>query len=209
MIDPRRLRGLYVITDPDLCGQHLLDKVAAAIAGGARLVQYRNKQASAAQQQKEAHALRELCRQNQVLFLVNDDANLARKVEADGVHLGQRDTGPGEARALLGEDAIIGISCNNRYEHALAAQQAGADYIAFGRFFPSRTKPQAPRAEPALLEQARRELPVPVCAIGGIRPEHIPGLRAAGADMVAVIHGIFGAANVRAAARRYVAQFDG
>ena len=208
MIDTRRLRGLYVITDPELCGGALPDKVAAAIAGGARIVQYRNKQASAEQQYHEATALRDLCRQHQVLFMINDDPGLAHEVDADGVHLGQRDTAIAEARALLGADRIIGISCNNRFDLALEAQQAGADYIAFGRFFPSKTKPQAPRADLALLERARRELHLPVCAIGGILPEHVPTLISAGADMVAVIHGIFGAADVQAAAREYAGHFE-
>ena len=202
-----RLHGLYVITDPVLCGDQLVEKVTAAIAGGAQIVQYRNKQASPKQQRQEATALAELCKQHTILFLINDDAALARDVDADGVHLGQQDTGLSHARALLGANKIIGVSCNNRFDYALDAQDAGADYVAFGRFFPSQTKPQAPQADPSLLERARNELHIPVCAIGGINLANATQLLAAGAQMLAVIHGIFAADDIKATTRRYADLF--
>ncbi len=204
--DPR-LRGLYAITDPDLCGDDLLSLAEAALEGGARLLQYRNKRADAQRRRAEATALADLCRRHDALFLVNDEPELALACGADGVHLGQSDTGLDAARALLGPHAIVGITCHADPDLARKAQAQGADYVAFGRFFPSHTKPNAPPAELAVLERARAEFDLPLCAIGGILPEHVPVLREAGADMVAVIHGIFGAADIHAAARQYVDAF--
>ena len=202
-----RLHGVYAITDPELCGIQLNKKVLAAIEGGIRILQYRNKQASRERQHEEASELLNLCRQHNVLFIINDDVELTAAVDADGVHLGQRDRALLEARQHLGADKIIGISCNNRFENALTAQQQGADYVAFGRFFPSHTKPQAPRADIGLLERARTELQLPVVAIGGITPVNGSELIAAGADMLAVIHGIFAQQDVRQAAQRYTSLF--
>jgi len=203
--DPR-LRGLYAITDPDLCGDRLLDLAAAALDGGARLLQYRNKRADPARQRAEARALAGLCRSRDALFLVNDDPELALACGADGVHLGQADADLARARDHLGPHAIIGVTCHAELQLAREAQAKGADYVAFGRFFPSRTKPEAPPADPDVLTRARAELDLPLCAIGGILPQHVPLLLEAGADMVAVIHGIFAAADVRAAAAAYVTQ---
>jgi thiamine-phosphate pyrophosphorylase len=141
------------------------------------------------------------------LFIVNDDAALARQSQADGVHLGREDTAPVQARARLGSRAIIGVSCYNELPRAQAAQEQGADYVAFGRFFPSRTKPQAVQAGPELLHEAKKKLRIPVVAIGGITPENGASLIAAGADALAVIEGVFGQADVRAAAERYAQLF--
>ncbi len=203
----KRLQGLYAITDPLLCGERLIGKVSAAISGGIRILQYRNKHASLAQQRKEALALRSLCREHEVLFIINDNVSLASETDADGVHLGQQDDDLQHAREHLGEDKIIGISCNNRFDLALGAQAEGADYVAFGRFFPSRTKPQAPPADMQLLERARQELHIPVVAIGGITPRNAPALLATGVPMLAVIHGIFAARDVRTAVQDYVRLF--
>jgi thiamine-phosphate pyrophosphorylase len=202
-----RLHGIYAITDPVLCGDDLINNVRAAIEGGIRILQYRNKQASHNVQHEEATRLLALCRQHDVLFIINDDADLAADIDADGVHLGQKDRALIEAREHLGQNKIIGISCNNRFDYALAAQQQGADYIAFGRFFSSMTKPQAPQAEIELLLRGKRELHVPIVAIGGITADNGRQLIEAGADMLAVIHGIFGQADVRLAAQRYAELF--
>jgi len=207
MRDPR-LHGVYAITDPVLCGEQLIDKVLAAIEGGIRILQYRNKQASSDCQHEEADRLLTLCRQHKVMFIINDDVELAADVDADGVHLGQQDKVLIEARQHLGPDKIIGISCNNRFDYALTAQRQGADYVAFGRFFPSHTKPQAPQANIALLQRATTELQLPVVAIGGITPDNGRQLITAGADMLAVIHGIFAQNDVRQAAQRYAALFE-
>ena len=203
-----RLHGVYAITDPVFCGEYLINNVQAAIDGGIRILQYRNKQESHDVQHEEETRLLALCRQHNVLFIINDDVELAADIDADGVHLGQKDRALIEAREHLGKNKIIGISCNNRFDYALAAQQEGADYIAFGRFFSSMTKPQAPQAKVDLLQRAKSELHVPVVAIGGITPDNGRQLIEAGADMLAVIHGIFGQADVRLAAQRYTELFQ-
>lgn len=198
------MKGLYVITDPELIpAGRLVTSVGQAIAGGASLVQYRNKRATPEARVREARALANLCRQQGVRFIVNDDVGLAARVAADGVHLGRDDPELTAAREALGERAIIGISCYNRLERARQAVGAGADYLAFGRFFPSQTKPDAVAAGVELLRQAREEFSLPLVAIGGITPENGAQLVAAGADSLAVIHGIFGQPDIEAAARRY------
>lgn len=184
------MHGLYVITDGSI-GNELLDKVEQALHGGAVIVQYRDKSMDAARREQEAHALQALCRQHNTLFIINDDVELAKAVQADGVHVGKDDAALATARDYLGKFAIIGVSCYNRLELALQAAQQGADYIAFGSFFPSPTKPHAPRATLELLREARSQLAIPICAIGGITLENAPDLLANGADMLAVITDIF------------------
>lgn len=198
-LDPR-LQGLYVLTDERL-GTALIPTVRAAIEGGARLVQYRDKSNDAARRWREAQALRALTAAAGVLFLINDDVALAKTVAADGVHLGRGDDSLQTARGVLGEQAVIGISCYNDWSRAAAAVAAGASYLAFGAFFPSQTKPDASVAEPALLTRARAAWDVPLCAIGGITAENASPLRAAGADMLAVISAVLYAPEVTQAAQ--------
>lgn len=198
------LRGLYAVTDTELSpGSRLLQSVEAAIRGGARLVQYRDKSRDGARRAAETRALLELCRGHGVPLLVNDDVELAAAVGADGVHLGKEDGEPALARVQLGPRAIIGVSCYDSLERAVAAAQEGADYVAFGSFFPSETKPGAERAPITLLTEASRHLNIPLCAIGGITPENGKSLVEAGADMLAVIRGLFAARDVTSAARAY------
>ncbi len=204
----RTLRGLYVITDHRLMGKDLLTQAEQAILGGASLLQYRDKSTDTCRREREALALAQLCEQHKVRFIINDDPALALKTGADGIHLGQSDGDIGSIRDTLGRDKIIGVTCHASLEKALAAEQAGADYVAFGRFFPSQTKPDAPAAEIDILRQARHQLTITVVAIGGISAENGGALVAAGADMLAVIHGIFGASDIRSAARQYVELFD-
>lgn len=204
------LRGLYVITDHALSQQHHLPvttMVETAIHGGARIVQYRNKTATPEVCLQEAQTLATVCQLNHVLFLVNDDIELALAANADGVHLGQTDASLSQARAELGAERIIGVTCHDQISLALAAQDAGADYVAFGRFFPSQTKPEAPPANPEILQQARAQLQIPIAAIGGITPENAPALLELGADMLAVIHGVFGADDIAVAADEYARLF--
>jgi len=202
-------RGLYVITSDAYRDAHGIEAaVAAAITGGALLIQYRDKHSGHAQRYTEAVALRAICRQHGRPLIVNDDLALARAVAADGLHIGRHDASYAEARAVLGNDAIIGVSCYGDVATALAAQASGADYAAFGRFFPSRSKPEAAAAEVSLLTQAKRQLRIPIVAIGGITPENGALLLQAGADILAVIEGVFGAADVRAAAGRYARLFS-
>ena len=197
------IAGLYAIT-PDIADTALLArKVDAAIRGGATVVQYRNKRADAALRLAQASALARLPAMRDALLIVNDDAAVAAAVGADGVHLGEGDAAVDAARAIVGPDLLIGISCYDDFSRARIAVAAGADYVAFGSFFASTTKPAARRADRALLESARA-LGVPVVAIGGITAANARALFDAGADAVAVIADVFGHASderiVRAAA---------
>ena len=202
------LRGLYAIADTQfLDDAQLVPAVEAAIAGGARVVQYRDKQHPPEIRQRHAKKISDLCRRHGVPFLVNDDVALAMETGADGVHLGREDMGLRAARALIGDNKLIGVSCYNELERALAAERDGADYIAFGSFFPSRTKPGAVHATPELLRAARTQLRIPVVAIGGITPENGATLIEAGADMLAAIDGVFNQTDIRAAAQRYTKLF--
>jgi thiamine-phosphate pyrophosphorylase len=204
---PLPSRGLYVITDDTLIGgDRLVPAVAQAIQGGAVLVQYRSKSDDRARRHWEALDLLTLCRPLGVPLLINDDVELAAEIGADGAHIGGTDMPIAEARATLGADKILGVSCYNRAALAQEAAAAGADYIAFGRFFTSQSKPNAVQAEFGLFEESRT-LKIPRCAIGGITPENAPALLEAGADLLAVIGGVFAEPNIRAAAQRYTDLF--
>lgn len=204
-----RIRGLYAIADTSYLDEaRLLPAVEQVLRAGVRVVQYRNKSPTPAPRQRQARALRELCGNHRACFIVNDDAELAQAVRADGLHLGRLDVSIEAARATLGHNVTIGVSCYNDLTCAEAAVARGADYIAFGSFYPSRTKPHAARADLDLLRRARARLDVPLVAIGGITPENGGALIAAGADAIAVISGVFGQADIEAAAKRYAALFD-
>ena len=197
------IAGLYALTPDLLDSDELIERVGAAIAGGARAIQYRNKIASPPLRRAQALALRDLCTAQSVTFIVNDDVNLAYGVDADGVHLGRDDAPLAHARRRLGHGAIIGASCYDSLERAAAAVAAGADYLAFGSFFPSTIKPDAVRAQPALLTAAKARWNVTVVAIGGITASHATALIDAGADALAVVTAVFGAGDVRAAAKAF------
>lgn len=201
------LHGLYAITPDGMYGPELVERTAAALRGGARLVQYRDKHADAERRLDEARQLRALCTAAGALLIVNDDCELAATAAADGVHLGRDDMPPGNARSMLGDDAIIGVSCYDSIERAAAAAAAGADYIAFGGFFPSPTKPDATPAAPGLITRAKAAFAVPVCAIGGITPENGRELVETGADMLAVLSGLFSSTDVETSARAYTKLF--
>jgi len=195
------LRGLYAITDASLKGTAIEQQVALAIAGGARVIQYRDKSADQALRLNEASAIMTVCRQLRVPLLINDDIDLALRIGANGVHIGKDDGLLKDARAQLGQNAIIGVSCYNQLSLAEQAEQNGASYVAFGRFFNSSTKPEAKQASLSLLEEARKKIACPIVAIGGITSDNGRPLIQAGADMLAVIRGIFAADDVTAAAR--------
>ncbi len=204
----RILSGLYAITDSQMGAERDLPQlVEQALKGGAKIVQYRDKSTDHDRRLADASRLLDLCQRHSACFIINDDVELAAAVAADGVHLGRDDPDIESARRRLGEQAIIGVSCYNRLDLATAAQDAGVDYVAFGRFFPSSTKPQAVEAEIELLIQAKQALHIPIVAIGGITPENGAPLIDAGADMLAVIHGLFGQSDVRAAAEQFNQQF--
>jgi len=196
------LSGLYAITPSGMDRQRLLFKVEQALKAGTKFIQYRDKQRPAEARYQIAQAIKAQCDHYQALFIINDDVSLALKVKASGVHLGKNDTALDEARRRLSHQ-IIGVSCYNELDKAVAAQKAGADYVAFGRFFPSKSKPDAIQASLELLHQARSALSIPIVAIGGITPNNGQSLIDAGAHAVAIIDGLFGQHDVYASALQY------
>lgn len=197
----RPINGLYAVT-PDCYSQvqqnNLLRGAERALAGGARMLQYRDKQQL---HEDVVYRLAALCRAVDAVLIINDDVSLAR--QADGVHLGRDDMDISDARRILGPEKLIGISCYNDLERAIQAEQAGADYVAFGSMFPSSTKPDAASASLELIQQAKRELRIPVVAIGGITLQNAPSVVKAGADAIAVINAVFSAPDIQQAAKDF------
>ncbi|MFV1982596.1 MAG: thiamine phosphate synthase, partial [Thiohalomonadales bacterium] len=190
MIHPA-LEGVYAILDIENIEKgEILDLAQSTIDGGATIIQYRNKTSHTYDREKEASGILQLCRKHNVPFIINDDLALARAIGADGVHLGQHDIPCKIARDFLGSSYIIGVTCNNQIENAHVAVSAGATYVAFGAFFPSQSKPDAPHAELDLLKKARDEISIPIAAIGGITSDNAQQLIDAGADMIAITRGI-------------------
>jgi len=202
----RRIAGLYAVTPELFDTSDLAARVGAALAGGAAAIQYRSKSTNAALRRAQAFALARVHALRGGLLIVNDDAALAAEVGADGVHVGGDDVSVVAAREMVGPDRLVGVSCYDDLERARTAVAAGADYVAFGSFFPSTVKPGACRASTRLLAEARA-LDVPVVAIGGINSANAPALVRAGADAVAVITAVFDAPDVEAAARAIAACF--
>jgi thiamine-phosphate pyrophosphorylase len=198
-------RGLYAITDGPR--DDLLAACEAALDGGATLLQYRDKTRDVERRLAEARALVASCARYAVPLIVNDDVELAAEAGAAGVHLGEDDADVASARALLGTNAIIGVSCYDSLERARMLAAAGADYLAFGAFYASPTKPNARMATLALLRDAKA-FGVPLVAIGGITVDNSAALIAAGADYLAVISAVFGVSDVRAASRSFASLFD-
>ncbi len=196
-----KLRGLYAITDSQLLAGKFLKYVEAALEGGVTLLQYRDKSDDQARRLREAETLLTLCERYKTRLIINDDAELAARIGA-GVHLGQTDGPLTPARALLGRQAIIGSTCHDQLLLAEQAAKEGASYVAFGRFFNSTTKPGAPTASLELLDQARASLHLPICVIGGITLDNAAPLVNHGADLLAVVHGLFGADSADEVTRR-------
>lgn len=202
-------RGLYAIADTALLPpEELVASVAYAIQGGAAMIQYRDKGDDEMRRQYEAADLSNLCRPLGVPLIINDDVELASNIMAKGVHLGKNDADIASARAKLGASMIIGVSCYNDLQRAIEAEKAGADYVAFGSFFSSPTKPDAVQADVDLLRQAKQQLTIPMVAIGGINADNGAQLVEAGADMLAVIHGVFGQSDIAAAAEKIAGLFE-
>jgi thiamine-phosphate pyrophosphorylase len=203
MIQTDMIRGLYAIT-PDIADTNLLlAKVEAALQGGINLLQYRNKTANHKLQTQQARAILPLCRQFNVPLIINDSVKLCLTIDADGVHLGADDGNLTEVRARIGKDKILGASCYNRFDLALEAQKAGANYVAFGACFASNTKPNAPVAGLDLFTRAKIELTIPTVAIGGITLQNASQILQAGANAIAVINAIFGVNDVKLASQQF------
>jgi len=202
------VNGLYAITPelPDSIA--LVRKVGEALAGGARVIQYRSKSTDMMLRRSQAGEIADLCRARDALLIINDSVELAREVDAGGVHLGRHDVEVATARLVLGSGKVIGVSCYNEMARARIAAAQGADYVAFGSFFPSATKPLSLRAGIEVLRIARSELALPVVAIGGITEDNAASLIAAGADAIAVISALFDAPDIEARARRLARLFQ-
>lgn len=199
-----KLRGLYAITDPKLTPpQTMVQQVQAALSGGARIIQLRDKSPDRPLRLRLAQQLREVTAQHHALLIINDDADLCRMVQADGVHLGQEDMTLVQARDLLGPDFIIGATCHGSVELAEQARKNGADYLAFGRFFASSTKPDAPPADLTLIGELVRRCPLPTVAIGGITLNNAAPLLEAGFAMLAVVNDVFGQTDIETRCRQY------
>lgn len=202
-------RGLYAIADRETIGGARFEQaVEGALRGGAVMVQYRDKGTDRARRLHEAQWLVHACRRFGARAIINDDPALALEAGADGVHVGADDGDPAAVRERLGPEAIIGVSCYDRLAPAMRARAAGADYVAFGRMYPSTTKPGGPRPDFELLQRARGATGLPICAIGGITAVRAPALIAAGADLLAVIGDLFDRADVAARAAEYATLFE-
>jgi thiamine-phosphate pyrophosphorylase len=202
-----KINGLYAITPDEADTDLLVAKVEAALQGDISILQYRNKQASHKLQTQQARAILPLCRHYQVPLIINDSVKLCLTLDADGVHIGADDGNLSEVRARLGANKILGASCYNRFDLALAAQQAGADYVAFGACFASSTKPNAPVASLDLFKLAQVQLSIPAVAIGGITLENATLAIEAGASSIAVINAIFNANDVKLSAQQFAQLF--
>ncbi|MDE2598627.1 MAG: thiamine phosphate synthase [Rhodocyclaceae bacterium] len=201
------LRGLYAVTPDDPLLPRLSALVHAALAGGVKVVQYRNKVAPPPLFRAQAAELLRICRAHGALLIVNDNPEIAADIGADGVHVGREDGGAARARAIVGPGRIIGVSCYDELGIAERALAEGADYVAFGAMFASSVKPEAVTAPLGLLTEAKARFGVPVCAIGGIRTDNVQSLITAGADMAAVITDLFDAPDIAARARTYQDMF--
>lgn len=198
---PKKLKGLYAITDQHLITEENFSKsVEAALQGGTGIIQYRDKSDKQHKRFQQASLLRALCHQYHAICIINDDIELAKAVNAHGVHLGKSDTSLKVARQVLGENTIIGVSCYNDLNRAIEAENNNADYVAFGAIFSSTTKPDASVAGLDIITKAKQQLSIPVCTIGGITQENIQQVIQQGADMTAVISGIFSTDDIKQAA---------
>jgi len=203
---PKSIQGLYAITPDGLPTEELLKKCEHILIGGARVLQYRNKNADAQLKQLQAQALRQLTHRYATLFIVNDDPRLGTLCDADGIHLGKDDGSISDARKIFPK-GCIGVSCYDSLERAEQAAKEGADHIAFGAMFSSMTKPGACLAPLSLLKQAKK-IGLPIVAIGGITLSNAPQILDAGADALAVITALFDDPQPTLAAQKFSDLFE-
>lgn len=201
------MKGLYLVTPDWDDTQKLLEITELALKGGAALVQYRHKTANAGLRREQAECLRALCHSYARPLVINDFVDLCLAIDADGVHVGGTDAAVAEVRAALGPDKIVGASCYGDLQLAHQAHAAGASYVAFGGFYPSRVKKYPVTTAPAIIGQSHADIPLPVVVIGGMTVENAAPLVAAGADMVAAISSVYLAADPQAVARRFAGLF--
>lgn len=198
-------KGLYAIADSSiLSDEEFLEKVEIVLKNGAAILQYRDKSGIF----KHAVEIKKLCNQYNIPLIINDNLQLAKQLDADGVHLGKDDDDLKSAREFLGNEKIIGISCYNNLDRALEMQNMGATYIAFGAFFSSNTKPLAVKADLELLRNAKRKLSIPIVCIGGITLENADQLISNGADYIAVIQGLFKSNDLAKTTQQFSKKFN-
>ena len=202
------IKGLYAVTPDGLGTELLCKKVMAALQGGASMVQYRNKVADASLRLRQATALLALCRSHGVPLIINDHLDLCAKIDADGLHLGATDCDLGAARRLLGKHKILGASCYNQLNLAINAEQAGANYAAFGACFVSGTKPNAVSTPLSLITEAKQKISIPLVAIGGIDLQNASQVIRAGADAIAVVGALFSADDITQASQQFTQLFN-
>ena len=202
------LKGLYAITDENLIPEkHFNQIVESALQGGAKIIQYRDKSNDQEKRLHQATILQSLCQKYKSLCIINDDIELAKEINADGVHLGKDDNSIAEARRVLGNDAIIGVSCYNDLSLAIDAERNSADYVAFGAIFPSPTKPNAAVADLDIISNAKSKLSIPICVIGGITEINIHQVVEHGSDMAAVISSLFSVNDTKDTAATFSSHF--
>lgn len=202
-----KISGPYAIT-PDLNQTNdLLNKTRQVLEGGVKLVQYRNKSANESLRREQAKLLLSLCREYNALLIINDHLEIAIEIDADGVHVGKNDVSVSAAKNQLGQNKIVGTSCYNQLDLAMQAQKDGADYIAFGAFFSSLTKPNAVSVSISLVNQAQKALSIPIVGIGGIQLTNARTVIQSGCAAIAVCHDLFQAENIKATAEHYVQLF--
>ncbi len=188
---PQSLNGLYVITDEYLTPDETVHSyVEDALIAGASIVQYRNKTKSDEEVEEVCRTLQSLCTSYSVPFIIDDRPHLAAKIDADGLHIGKDDMPIAEARKIFPR-GIIGVSCYGSIRKAREAQQEGADYVAFGSFFASPTKPHSGIISLNVLHKAKEALEIPICAIGGISQTNIGQIAATQTDMISVVSAAF------------------
>lgn len=186
----------------------MLKGIERSLEGGTTVIQYRDKSTDQAKRLKQACSLKQLCDRYNAALLINDDIQLAKQCDAAGVHLGQSDGSVSEARKILGTEAIIGVTCHDSLELAMQARSEGADYVAFGAFFPSKTKPDAKPAPIELIARVKSKVNLPIVAIGGITIDNAQQIITAGADMVAVIHALYAQDDIRKTAQNFHQLFN-
>lgn len=201
------MKGLYLVTPDWDDTEALIKATEIALSVGVGLLQYRHKTASGELRVEQASALLKLCRQHNVPFIVNDHIDLCIDLDADGIHVGGTDASVAVVRTLIGKNKILGASCYGDFALAEQAQIAGASYVAFGGFYPSRVKKYEVSTPASIVSKAKSHLTLPVCVIGGMTPENAKPLVKEGADMVAAISSVYSAEDITAAAREFAALF--
>ncbi len=202
------MRGLYLVTPDWDDTDRLIAITTQALKAGVAIVQYRHKTASESLRHEQAAALLALCRQRKVPFIVNDHLSLCEQLDADGVHVGGTDSPVAAVRARLGNDKLIGASCYGDLPLAREAASAGASYVAFGGFYPSRVKKYEVTTPVDIVSRAKRELSLPVCVIGGMTPDNARPLIEEGADLVAAISSVYQSENPSSSAAAFFRLFD-